>query len=44
VPVDPIRTAGGKLAVIEADNEYVDARLRASMRSISRMWSVDALV
>jgi hypothetical protein len=42
VPVEPFRTADGKLAVIEADNENVDARLRASMRSMSRMWSLDA--
>ena len=43
VPVEPIRFADGKLAIIEADNEHVDARLRASMRSMSRMWLVDAL-
>lgn len=43
VPVEPIRKADGEVAVVEADNEHVDARLRASMRSMSRMWSVDAL-
>jgi hypothetical protein len=43
VPVSAVRTPDGKLAVVEADNERVDARLRASMRNMSRMWSVDAL-
>lgn len=43
VPVEPIRTSDGKLAVVEADNEHVDARLRASMRNMGRMWSIDTL-
>jgi hypothetical protein len=43
VPVEAIRTKDGKIAVVEADNENVDARLRASMRTMSRMWSVDAM-
>ena len=43
VPVEPVRTPDGKIAVVEADNERVDARLRASMRTMSRLWSVDAL-
>lgn len=43
LPVTPVRTPAGKVAVIEADNAHVDARLRASMRSMSRMWSVDHL-
>lgn len=43
VAVTPIREPGGQLAIVEADNHHVDARLRASMRNQSRMWSVDAL-
>lgn len=43
VAVSPIRDANGKIAVVEADNEHVDARLRATMRNQSRMWSIDAL-
>ncbi len=43
VPVELFRDADRQPAVIEADNEYVDARLRASMRNLSRMWSVDSL-
>jgi hypothetical protein len=43
VQVTPIREKDGSIAVVEPDNEHVDARLRASMRSMSRMWSVDAL-
>lgn len=42
LPVDPVRGPNGELAVIEADNEHVHARLRASMRNMSRMWSVDS--
>lgn len=43
VAVAPIRAPGGKLAVIDPDNAAVDARLRATMRNLSRMWSIDAL-
>lgn len=43
LPVGVIKTKDGRNAVVEADNAYVDARLRASMRSMSRMWSLDAL-
>lgn len=43
VAVAPIRAPGGSLAVIDPDNENVDARLRATMRNLSRMWSIDAL-
>ena len=43
VEVTPVRDPAGKIAVVEADNAHVDARLRASMRSMSRMWSIDAL-
>lgn len=43
VAVNVIREPGGKIAVVEADNEHVDARLRATMRNQSRMWSIDAL-
>lgn len=42
VPVELVRTKDGRPAVVEADNVHVDARLRASMRSMSRMWSLDA--
>lgn len=43
VEVAPVRAPGGKLAVIDPDNENVDARLRSTMRNLSRMWSIDAL-
>jgi hypothetical protein len=43
VPVTPIRGKDGAIAVVEPDNEHVDARLRATMRNLSRMWSIDAL-
>jgi hypothetical protein len=43
VPVEVLTDKQGKVAVVEADNANVDARLRASMRSMSRMWSLDAL-
>lgn len=43
VEVEPVRTASSEIAVVEPDNEVVDARLRASMRNLSRMWSIDAL-
>jgi hypothetical protein len=43
IVVSPIREPGGKIAIVEADNEHVDARLRATMRNQSRMWSIDAL-
>ncbi len=43
VAVAPIRTPDGKLAVVDPDNANVDARLRSTMRNLSRMWSIDAL-
>lgn len=43
VPVAPVRRADGKVAVFDPDNAHVDARLRATMRNLSRMWSIDAL-
>ena len=43
VEVEPIRDQNGNIAVVEADNANVDARLRASMRNMSRMWSIDTL-
>ncbi|KYG09084.1 hypothetical protein BE21_20025 [Sorangium cellulosum] len=43
VTVSPIREPSGKIGVVEADNERVDARLRATMRNPSRMWAIDAL-
>jgi hypothetical protein len=43
VQVSPIRGKDGAIAVVEPDNEHVDARLRATMRNLSRMWSVDTL-
>lgn len=39
--VDPVRDREGRLVVVEADNANVDAPLRASMRNMSRMWSLD---
>ncbi len=41
VPVEVIRSPGDALGVVEADNEHVHGGLRASMRSQSRLWSVD---
>ncbi|WP_437334449.1 restriction endonuclease [Sorangium sp. So ce394] len=43
VAVSPIREPSGKIGFVEADNEHVDARLRATMRNPSRMWAIDAL-
>lgn len=43
VPVDPVRDRNGQIAVIDPANEHVDARLRASMRNMGRMWSINAL-
>jgi len=43
VAVEPIRTPGRKVGIVEAENTHVDARLRATMRNLSRMWSIDAL-
>lgn len=41
VPVEVVKDTDGHMAAVEADNVHVDARLRASMRSMSRMWSLD---
>ena len=41
VPVELVKDTTGRPAAVEADNLHVDARLRASMRSMSRMWSID---
>lgn len=43
VEVALIRDASGRVAVIEADNAAVNAKLRATMRAMSRIWSIDAL-
>lgn len=43
VAVTPVRNPSGKIAIVEADNEHVDAKLRATMRNQSRMWAIDAL-
>jgi hypothetical protein len=43
VEVAPIRHKDGKIAIVEPDNKHVDARLRATMRNMSRMWSIDTL-
>lgn len=43
LPVEVLKNKAGQFAIVEADNVHVDARLRASMRSMSRMWSLDAL-
>lgn len=43
VPVKPVRDRLGNIAKVDPYNEKVDARLRASMRTRSRMWSLDAL-
>ena len=41
VPVEVVRDRHGEPAVIEADNKHVHARLRASMRNMSRSWALD---
>lgn len=43
LPVAPLRTADGKLAVIHPHNHQVDARLRQTMRNMRRLWSIDYL-
>ena len=43
VPVEVLRDNAGKIAVVDPDNEHVDARLRATMRNMGRTWSIDAL-
>lgn len=43
VEVELVRTPDGKVAVVEADNGHVHARLHATMRNLSRMWSIDHL-
>jgi hypothetical protein len=43
VPVQAVRDGNGNIAKVDPDNENVDARLRATMRNRSRMWSIDAL-
>jgi hypothetical protein len=39
VPVEPVRDREGGIAKLDPHNENVDARLRATMRNMSRMWS-----
>jgi hypothetical protein len=43
VPVRLLERPDGSPGIVEADNAWVDARLRASVRNLSRMWSVDGL-
>ncbi len=43
VEVELQRTAEGAIAVVEADNKHVHARLRATMRGMSRIWGIDPL-
>lgn len=43
VPVEAIRNRAGRIGVVAPDNERVHARLRATMRNLSRMWGVDNL-
>lgn len=43
VEVELVRDPTGKIAVVEADNAAVEAPLRATMRSMSRIWSIDHL-
>jgi predicted Mrr-cat superfamily restriction endonuclease len=43
VEVELFRTSDGKPAVVEADNKQVHARLRATMRGMSRIWGIDDL-
>ncbi len=42
LPVKPIR-AEGKIAVVDAASPAVDARLRGTMRTMSRIWGIDHL-
>ncbi len=43
LPVKPIRQKDGKIAVIDPNAPIVDARLRGTMRTMSRVWSIDRL-
>ena len=43
LPVTPVRGGDGNIAVIDPSAPMVDARLRGTMRTMSRMWSVDHL-
>ncbi|UQA61349.1 restriction endonuclease [Polyangium aurulentum] len=43
VPVEPVRDPSGKIGIVDPNNKLVDARLRATVRNLSRMWSIDAL-
>lgn len=43
LPVEPFRTKAGEIAVIHPNHPLVDARLRGTMRSMSRIWSIDRM-
>jgi len=42
LPVEPVKV-GGKIAVIDPSSPFVDARLRGTMRTMSRIWGIDHL-
>lgn len=43
VPVEPVRNQSGRIAIVSPDNVLVHAKLRATMRNLSRMWGIDNL-
>ncbi|MBL4685398.1 MAG: restriction endonuclease [Nannocystaceae bacterium] len=43
LPVRPLRTADGNIAIVDPGGLLVDARLRGTMRTMSRIWSIDHL-
>lgn len=43
LPVEPLRTPAGEVAIIHPHNAHVDARLRQTMRNMRRMWGIDYL-
>lgn len=43
LPVEPVRSNNGNIAVVNPNDAVVDARLRGTMRTMSRMWGIDHL-
>lgn len=43
LPVEPVRNKDGAIALVDPNAPIVDAQLRGTMRTMSRVWSVDRL-
>ena len=43
LPVKPLRSKDGTIAIVNPNDPVVDARLRGTMRTMSRMWGIDNL-